>query len=302
MSKMWPRYFRHSTAGLEIRRHPIVLAVAGALLLTAAVALADDLADYELVWADEFNEGVEPDPANWTYEHGFVRNEELQWYQRDNAFVEDGLLVIEGRRERRKNPDYNASSRNWRLNRIRAEYTSSLVTTRGLHSWLYGRFEIRARIRTDDGLWPAIWFLGVDGHWPGNGEIDLMEYYAGDILANFAWGRPARTGGKPVWEAVRTPLESFGDDWQDEFHVWRMDWSESSIELYLDDRLLNSIDVETAENPPGVQPRYPFRLPQYLLINLAIGGQGGNPGKTEFPTRYEIDYVRVYQRRVTESG
>ncbi len=128
-----------------------------------------------------------------------------------------------------------------------------------------------------------------------------MEYYAGDILANFAWGRPARSGGKPVWDAVRTPLESFGDDWQDEFHVWRMDWSESSIELYVDDRLLNSIDVETAENPPGVQPRYPFRQPQYLLINLAIGGQGGNPGKTAFPTRYEIDYVRVYQQPTSKA-
>ena len=124
-----------------------------------------------------------------------------------------------------------------------------------------------------------------------------MEYYAGDVLANFAWGRPARSGGTPVWDAVRTPLESFGDDWQDDFHIWRMDWSESSIELYVDDRLLNRIDVETAENPPGVLPRYPFRQPQYLLINLAIGGQGGNPGRTEFPTRYEIDYVRVYQRR-----
>ena len=190
----------------------------------------------ELAWSDEFDTDGAPDPANWTYEHGFVRNRELQWYQRENAFLEDGLLVIEGRRERRRNPNYDASSGDWRLHRKRAGYTSSLVTTRGLHSWFYGRFEVRARISTDEGLWPAIWFLGVEGHWPGNGEIDLMEYYAGDILANFAWGRPARSGGKPVWDAVRTPLESLGDGWQDEFHVWRMDWSESSIELYVDDR------------------------------------------------------------------
>ena len=289
---MWRRSFHRSAVGPVTPSRTIV---AAALSFWAAAALAGD--DYVLVWADEFNDGIEPDPASWTFERGFVRNEELQWYQRDNAFIDNGLLVIEGRRERRKNPDYDASSRNWRLNRKRAEYTSSLVTTRGLRSWLYGRFEVRARIRTDAGLWPAIWFLGVDGDWPGNGEIDLMEYYAGDVLANFAWGRPARSGGKPVWDAVRTPLESFGDDWQDDFHIWRMDWSESSIELYVDDRLLNRIDVETAENPPGVLPRYPFRQPQYLLINLAIGGQGGDPRRTALPTRYEIDYVRVYQRR-----
>ena len=292
---MCRRPFRLSAAGRVILRGAFL---AAALLpwLPAPSAEAGSGGDYELVWADEFNEDGKPDPSDWTYEHGFVRNEELQWYQRGNAFVEDGLLVIEGRRERRSNPNYDASSGDWRLNRKHAEYTSSLLSTRGRHSWLYGRFEVRARIRAEAGLWPAIWFLGVDGHWPGNGEIDLMEYYAGDILANFAWGRPARSGGKPVWDATRTPVESFGDDWQDDFHVWRMDWSESVIELYVDDRLLNSIDVETAVNPPGVLPRYPFKQPHYLLINLAIGGQGGDPGQTEFPTRYEIDYVRVYQQ------
>lgn len=291
---MWHRPSRRLTAGPATLKR--VTAAALLCWLSAAPALAGDNDAYELVWADEFDEGSEPNPADWTYEHGFVRNRELQWYQSENAFIENGLLVIEGRRERRRNSNFDAASDDWRLNRKFAEYTSSLVTTRGRHSWLYGRFEVRARIRTEAGLWPAIWFLGQEGHWPGNGEIDLMEYYAGDILANFAWGRPARSGGKPVWDATRTPVDSFGDDWQNEFHIWRMDWSESSIELYVDDQLLNTIDVEQAANPQGVVPRYPFRQPQYLLINLAVGGQGGDPGRTEFPTRYEIDYVRVYQR------
>lgn len=283
---------RRSAAG----RVTLNLACGAVLAGWLSAAPAGDPDGYELVWADEFDTDGQPDPANWTYERGFVRNHEQQWYQEENAFIENGLLVIEGRRERRRNPAYDRSSNDWRQNRKFAEYSSALVTTRGLHSWQYGRFEVRARLKTDAGLWPAIWFLGVDGHWPANGEIDLMEYYAGDILANFAWGRPARSGGRPIWDATRTPVDSFGDDWQEEFHVWRMDWSESSIELFVDDRLLNTIDVEAAVNPPGVRPTHPFRQPHYLLINLAIGGQGGDASRTEFPTRYEIDYVRVYQR------
>ncbi|MFT6270630.1 MAG: hypothetical protein ACJAVV_003469 [Alphaproteobacteria bacterium] len=75
-----------------------------------------------------------------------------------------------------------------------------------------------------------------------------------------------------------------------------MDWNASEISLYVDDILLNSIDVNEALYPKGVYPQYPFLQAHYLVINLAIGGsQGGDPSNTEFPTTYEIDYVRVYQ-------
>src|SRR6478735_7739119 len=90
---------------------------------------------YELVWADEFDRDGRPDPAKWTYETGFVRNDELQWYQPENARCEGGLLIIESRRERKPNPSYDATSTNWRRNRQFAEYTSACLTTRGLHSW-----------------------------------------------------------------------------------------------------------------------------------------------------------------------
>lgn len=69
--------------------------------------------DHVLVWADDFNQDGRPDPINWVYEHGFVRNEELQWYQPDNASCKDGLLVIEARRERKPNPDYDPNNRSW---------------------------------------------------------------------------------------------------------------------------------------------------------------------------------------------
>jgi beta-glucanase (GH16 family) len=95
---------------------------------------------YELAWSDEFNKDGRPDPGKWTYERGFVRNEELQWYSSDNARCEDGFLLIEGRRERKANPGYDPESSRWSRKRKYCEYTSASMTTKGLHNWRYGRF------------------------------------------------------------------------------------------------------------------------------------------------------------------
>lgn len=255
-----------------------------------------DTDGYQLVWSDEFDEDGRPDPANWTYENGFVRNEELQWYQTDNAFVENGHLIIEGRRENRPNPNFVGGSNDWRTSRPEIEYTSSCLITRGLHQWRYGRFEIKAKIITEDGLWPAIWTLGIGHEWPVNGEIDIMEFYNGNILANAAWAGKDRW--QAIWDDLKKPVSSFKDpDWDDRFHIWRMDWTEEVIEIYLDDELLNSIPLDKTVNQRG-SVKNPFRETEhYLLVNLAIGGKnGGDPSNTAFPSRYEIDYVRVYQK------
>ncbi len=252
---------------------------------------------YQLVWQDEFDCVGRLNEKYWGYESGFVRNQELQWYQSDNAFCRDGLLIIEGRRESKRNPYFNPTEDDWRKSRKSIDYTSASVTTKGKLSWLYGRFEVRAKISAKAGLWPAIWFLGELGKWPSKGEIDLMEYYRGMILANAAWG--ASQPAKPVWDAVKIPLSEFNNpNWDKRFHIWRMDWDESSIKLYVDDKLLNEIDLTTTINPDGVNPRNPFLQPHYLILNLAIGGsQGGDPANTSFPSNYEIDYVRVYQKK-----
>ena len=250
---------------------------------------------YTLAWADEFDVEGPPDPKNWTYESGFVRNQELQWYQPENARVEGGRLIIEARRERRPNPRYDAASTDWRRSREFAEYTSASLLTRGLHSWQYGYFEMRARIHTRPGLWPAWWTLGVSGGWPQNGEIDILEYYRHNLLANAAWGGAAR--GRAVWDDVRKPVASLGAGWSDDFHVWRMLWDERTIRLSVDDVWLNDVDLDRTANEDGSGVN-PLRQPHFMIINLAVGGtNGGDPSSTPFPSRYEVDWVRVYQRR-----
>lgn len=271
---------------------PIVL-LSAATQPASTQAAGDD--DYRLVWAQEFDTPGRPDETVWQYEQGFIRNHEAQWYQPDNARVEDGLLIIEARRERVANPEHDANARDWRRQRAFADYTSASLFTRGENKWVYGRFEMRARIDTRPGLWPAWWTLGAGTprrRWPACGEIDMLEYFDGDLLANACWDKG---GGQQNWDVSRTPLAEIGDEeWAAAFHVWRMDWQEDSILLYVDGRLLNTIAITQTRNPDGFNP---FRQPHRMKVNLAIGGtRGGDPAGTEFPARYEIDYIRVYQK------
>jgi beta-glucanase (GH16 family) len=250
---------------------------------------------WRLVWADEFNTDGAPNPKNWSFETGFVRNHEFQWYQPQNAHCENGFLIIEGRREQRPNPNYKPNSSDWKTKGPTIDYTSASLHTRGLHSWQYGRFEMRGRIDTRPGMWPAFWTLGILGEWPANGEIDIMEYYRNMLLANVAWATAKRYTAE--WRSTKKQLATFNDpDWSKKFHVWRMDWDESVIRLYVDNQLLNTVELKETINQDGTG-KNPFRQPQYILLNLAIGGDnGGDPSATTFPARFEVDYVRVYQR------
>ncbi len=279
----------------------IVLLLSFALAFPMMVVAQDS---WKLIWSDEFNIDGPYNSGVWTPEKGFVRNHEDQWYQGENAFCQNGCLVIEARREKRENPMYTgmANSNDWRRNRKYIEYTSASLTTRRSFSFTYGRMEVRARIPTVGGAWPAIWLLGNDMEWPSCGEIDVMEYYringVPHILANACWGSDRRY--QAVWNSKRIPYAHFTDGdsrWAEKFHVWRMDWTPQTICIFLDDELLNEIPLSETVNGTLGNGRNPFHAPQYILLNLAIGGDnGGEIDHSSMPMRYEIDYVRVYQR------
>ena len=251
---------------------------------------------YRLVWADEFDQDGPPDSQNWSFEEGFVRNNEDQWYQKENARCRDGMLVISGREEIKRNPKYVKGSTDPAETKF-IEYTSASLMTKGKHQWTMGRFVMRAKIPHGEGMWPAFWTVGENGEWPSCGEIDIMEYYQGKLLANVASGTSKRWQAR--WNGTSIKTEDIGGDkWLNEFHVWRMDWDTQSIRLYVDDRLLNETRLSETKNAnPDWGPRNPFHHPHYLILNLALGGDnGGEVEHAKLPARYIIDYVRVYQR------
>ncbi len=244
-----------------------------------------------LVWSDEFNINGTPDSTKWRFETGFARNEEAQWYQKENAICRDGNLVITGKKEHRANPNYVAGSTDWRTNRAFIEYTSASVLMKKEHAFKYGKMEVRAKIITQEGLWPAIWTLGTNGEWPSNGEVDVLEYYDNKILANYAIA--SATKWKAIWDGASKPMSTFDSDWANRYHIWTLDWTENKMEILLDGVSMNTIDLTKSINKSD--GKNPFQQAHYLLLNLALGGnRGGSLAKTTFPSEYLIDYVRIY--------
>src|SRR5579885_2634913 len=199
-----------------------------ALLIIFAAATPVIAGDWKLVWSDEFDKPGPPDPAKWSYEEGFIRNNEAQYYTKarpENARVEDGHLVIEARHERFRNPSFDqAAQGGTRRGREFAEYTSASLTTRGKASWTYGRIEVKAKLPAGRGTWPAIWTLGTNLSavgWPACGEVDMMEFVGFDpgvIHANIhtqKYNHVKKTGrGGQVTVA----------DASERFHVYTMEW------------------------------------------------------------------------------
>jgi beta-glucanase (GH16 family) len=234
---------------------------------------------WTLVFSDEFETPGALDPAKWGYEVGYIRNDEKQYYtsRSENVRVEGGSLVIEARKE-----PYQGYA-----------YTSASVNTRGRFEFLYGRVEVRAKLPTGNGTWPAIWMLGTNiGQvgWPTCGEIDIMENVGFEptriygTIHTAAYNHVAGTAkGSNV--TIANPLE--------DFHVYAMEWYADRIEIFVDGQR-----YFTFRNEGTGSRTWPFDKPQYLLINLAIGGSwGGQKGidDTLFPHRYLIDYVRIYR-------
>lgn len=255
--------------------------------------------EWKLVWCDEFDYQGLPDSTKWTYEQGFVRNMELQYYtheRKENARVQNGMLVLETRKESYLNAAYNvqAGETDWRRKNQYAEYTSASVTTQGKAGWRYGKIEVRAKLPTGKGMWPAIWMLGTnitDVGWPACGEIDIMENvgFNPDLIhANVHTEKYNHVKGNNKGSAIKVPQP------HESLHIYAIEWDAKKIDFFIDDQKYFTYVNEGS----GVEV-WPFDQAFYLILNIAFGGSwGSQEGIDEqiLPQRMYVDYVRVYQR------
>ena len=238
--------------------------------------------EWVLDWEDQFNKNGLPDPAIWSYEVGKIRNNETQYYTEgrpENARVEDGMLIIEARKD------------NYKGN----EVTSASIHTSGKKSILYQKVEVRAKVPEGRGSWPAIWMLGENinkgTNWPLCGEIDIMENVGFDPdkvhfnVHTKAYNHVMKTNKGQIVPNVNPSMD---------FHVYAIEWHENRIDFFLD-----GTKHFTFEKEDGTD-KWPFDKSQYLILNLAIGGAwGGMKGIDEsmYPFKYYIDYVKVYKQK-----
>jgi beta-glucanase (GH16 family) len=250
-------------------------------------------AGMRLVWSDEFDTPGLPDATKWVHDTGRNRdgwyNNELQYYasnRAENARIENGRLLITARQERLSSaPDFGGQN-----------YTSARLITRGLASWTYGYYEVRAKLPCGLGTWPAIWMLGTGGRWPDDGEIDIMEQKGTsaadkrEVLGTLHTRAYNWSGGTlGVARGSATPLPNACTS----FNNYQMSWDADRIAIGV-----NGTNYYEFQNPKnGDQTQWPFDAPQFMILNLAIGGDlGGAVDNAALPAVMEVEYVRVYQR------
>lgn len=233
-------------------------------------------------WADEFNYEGLPDDTKWGYDIGAADgwgNNELQYYTEkrlENVRVGGGLLTVTAIREPYKG----------------AAYTSARLVSRGKADFCYGRFEVKAKVPSGVGTWPAVWMLPTDweyGGWPASGEIDILEHvgYDADVV-HISVHTEAYNHTIGTQKTAKKRIEKATD----EFHLYRVDWTPTYIRGYVDD-----VQIFNFNNEEKGFRVWPFNKNFYWLINIAVGGNwGGLEGVDEqaFPARLEVDYVRVY--------
>ena len=251
----------------------------------------------KLVWSDEFNYSGLPDSAKWGYENGFVRNSEPQYYttkRLENCRVENGMLVIEARKETWHNAAYKPGSSNPSEKDSLAYYTSASINTLGKQAWQYGRIEVRAKVPAGKGTWPAIWMMGENRPqvgWPACGEIDIMEFLGKDTTTVYGTMHyPDTTVSKKGSQGGKAITQNAANG----FHIYAIEWDKQKISCFYDEQKYFVFDIKNSQHTSFD----PFNKKCYLLLNLAMGKAGSWPGPTDdsiLPIQYYIDYVRVYQ-------
>ncbi|HOG04696.1 MAG TPA: glycoside hydrolase family 16 protein [Paludibacter sp.] len=249
-----------------------------------------DELEYQLVWSEEFNEGRDANgkcalPGDkWMFEvggHGWGNEEEQYYVDRvlgtdTVAKIKDGVLIISAIK---LNTPYEGR-----------KYISARMNTK--EYWTYGRFEMRAKLPSGRGTWPAFWMLPRNMQSVRDGEIDIMEYVGAEPgLVHFS----AHTGAYTPAVGTGKNARIMVPDCETEFHVYAVEWTEDYIAGFVDEERYFTF----MNDHQGIKDTWPFNVPFNLKLNIAVGGSwGGYDGidDTIFPATYEIDYVRVYQR------
>lgn len=241
---------------------------------TTVQPVQDPVTDFtNLVWSDEFNTDGAPNPANWSYDIGAGGwgNGEAQYYTNNtnNVTVQGGNLKITARAE-----NLNGSN-----------YTSARLKSENKFEFTYGKVEVRAKLPTGGGTWPAIWMLGQNystNTWPSCGEIDIMEHKGNQqdkIYGTLHY--PGNSGGNGNSNSTTISGASSG------FHIYKAVWTAGSVKLYVDDVLFHTVVNSSS---------LPFNADFFLILNVAMGGTfGGAINPSFLQSSMEVDYVRVYQ-------
>jgi len=248
---------------------------------TAPTNEIPEIPGYTLTWNDEFDK-ANIDLTKWEYEVNGDGggNNELQYYTAfpNNSFIENGKLVIKAVHENYQN----------------RSFTSARLRSKGKGDWLYGRIEVKAKVPTGVGTWPAIWMLSTDwsyGGWPESGEIDIMEHVGYNpnvvhgsvhtLAYNHRIGTQ-KTATLPIATATT------------QFHIYAIEWFQDHIDFYID-----NAKYFTFTNENKGWPYWPFDKRFHLILNLAVGGDWGGAQGVDlnaFPAQMEVEYVRVYKK------
>ncbi|KJD34063.1 glucan endo-1,3-beta-D-glucosidase [Tamlana nanhaiensis] len=224
-----------------------------------------------LVWSDEFDTPGAPDAAKWTYDLGAGGwgNNEVQTYTNnaENVIVEDGMLKITAVADGS------------------GGYTSARLKSQDLQEFTYGRVEVRAKLPSAQGTWPAIWMLGANFDvvdWPACGEIDIMEQTGWDkSITSAALHMPGNSGGDAIFNETPNATST------SEFHNYSVEWTSTAIKILVDD----TVFLSWANTPDTA-----FNADFFIILNVAMGGTlGGTIDPAFIQDTMEIEYVRVYQ-------
>ncbi|MCM1067243.1 MAG: glycoside hydrolase family 16 protein [Muribaculaceae bacterium] len=275
-----------STADTEGRRYTLAVDDSGKLstVATDSKVISIPSGYSRLIFHDEFDYEGLPDPRYWGYEEGYVRGGEMQYYTKarlDNAFVADGCLNL------------RVLADNWTDDKGQTHaVTSASVTTQDKVKFTYGRVDVRAKVPSVLGSWPAIWLMPNDsryGAWPNSGEIDIMESvgHANNIVY-FTAHCAEQNGGSNAYHS-----SAYVKDCHTDFHTYSLIWNSKRLEWLVDGKRKFAV----MNNAPTWRG-WPYSFDFYVILNYAFGGSwGGQQGVdvNALPSTFQVDYVRIFQ-------